>query len=460
MTSTRTNTDHSGPRFLVIGGGPAGTSFATTAAARGAQVTVVEKDIIGGGAHLLDCIPSKTMTASAIRISVLRDAANVGLVTAPGKVDTGSLSTRIQAITGDLNRSLVSLLDSQSVEMIRGRGRLVDDHTAVVETEEGEERRLQFDTALISTGSVPRVPEWAPVDGERVLTTRHAYDLPEVPEHLIVIGSGVTGVEFVHIFQSLGARVTLVVSRQQILPHRDPEVAAVLEENFLERGVKLVIGARAKTIERNSDGVVVRCDDGRVVAGTHALLAIGSVPLTENLGLDAAGVDADRGYIGVDEFQRTNVAHIYAAGDCTGQMPLSSVASMQGRKIALHALGVPVQPLDYSKVAQAVFTEPEIASVGLEEVRAAAEGRKVRTTKVPFAANERAVLQGFTRGFVKVISDPATGVVLGGTIVGHRASELIATVALAVTARVTVSQLVETLLIHPSMSEAISDAAE
>lgn len=422
-------------------------------------MTVVEKDIVGGGAHLLDCIPSKTMTASAIRVSVLRDAAKLGLTIEPKRVDVGDLARRIKSITGDINRSLVELLDSQSVEMISGRGRLTDTHTALV-TSEGGERRISFDTALISTGSVPRVPTWAPVDGKRVLTTRDAYDLPEVPEHLIVIGSGVTGVEFVHIFQSLGSRVTLVVSRQQILPHRDPEVAAVMEEDFLDRGVKLLIGARAEAIDADGDEVVVRCDDGRVVRGSHALLAIGSLPLTDDLGLDEAGVETDGGYVVVDGMQRTSVPHIYAAGDCTGQMPLSSVAAMQGRKIALEALGVPVTPIDYSKVAQAVFTEPEVASVGLEEVEAAAEGRKVRTTKVPFTANERAVLQGFTRGFVKVISDPATGVVLGGTIVGHRASELIATIALAVNARVTVSQLVDTLMIHPSMSEAITDAAE
>lgn len=447
------------PHFLVIGGGPAGTSFATTAAARGAAVTVVEKDIVGGAAHLHDCIPSKTMTASAVRVSVLRDAAKLGLALEPRPIDVGTLSSRIKTITGDINRSLVQLLESQSVELVRGRGSLIDPHTAAVETDDGQ-RTIDFDAALISTGSIPRVPPWAPVDGKRILTTRDAYDLAEIPDHMIVIGSGVTGVEFVHIFQSLGSRVTLVVSRQQILPHRDPEVAAVLEEDFLERGVKLLIGARAESIDAEGEEVVVRCDDGRVVRGSHALLAIGSVPVTDGLGLEEAGVETDHGYIRVDEMQRSSQRHIYAAGDCTGQMPLSSVAAMQGRKIALDALGIPVEPLDYSKVAQAVFTEPEIASVGLEEVVAAAEGRKVRTTKVPFTANDRAVLQGFTRGFVKVISDPATGVVLGGTIVGHRASELIATIALAVNVRSTVQQLVETLMVHPSMSEAIADAAD
>jgi dihydrolipoamide dehydrogenase len=313
---------------------------------------------------------------------------------------------------------------------------------------------------MISTGSSPRVPEWAPVDGERVLTTRDCYDLTEVPEHLVVIGSGVTGVEFTHIFESLGSKVSLVVSRRQILPHRDAEVAAVLEEDFQERDVRLVIGARAEKIDVEAAGVSVFCDDGRVIRGSHALLAVGSVPLTDDLGLEAAGVDSDRGYIPVDEYQRTSQPHIYAAGDVTGQMPLSSVASMQGRKIAQHALGQPVTPLDYSKVPEAIFTEPEIASVGLVDVDAAALGRKVRTMKVPFAANARSVLQHFTRGFVKLTSDPATGVVLGGTIVGHRASELIGILTLAVQADVTVGTLVETLMVHPSMTESITDAAE
>jgi len=454
-----TQSDQQAPRFLVIGGGPAGTAFATTAAARGAAVTLVEKEIVGGAAHLHDCIPSKTMVASAIRASVLRDAAQLGLSIEPTKVDMATLSARIRAITGDINRSRVELLESQGVEIIEGVGSFVDDHTGRIVTEEGE-RTIRFDKALVSTGSAPRVPEWAPVDGKRVLTTRDAYDLPEVPEHLIVIGSGVTGVEFVHIFQSLGAQVTLVVSRQQILPHRDPEVAAELEEDFLDRGVKLMIGARAVGIDVESEEVLVRCDDGRVARGSHALLAIGSVPSTQNLGLENAGIETANGYLIVDDMQRTSVPHIYGAGDCTGQLPLSSVAAMQGRKIALHALGVPVSPVDYSKAAQAVFTEPEIASVGLEEVEAAAEGRKVRTTKVPFASNARSVLQHFERGFVKVTIDPATDVVLGGTIVGHRASELIGVIALAVQARVTASTLLETLMAHPTMSEAITDAVE
>jgi dihydrolipoamide dehydrogenase len=400
--------------LLIIGGGPAGTQAATTAASNGARVTLIERDIIGGAAHLWDCIPSKTMAASALRHTSVRNAAKLGLINDPGKVDVRMLSDRIKEITSDINANWVELLTDQRVDMVSGAGRFTGPNQVVAETFEGE-RRFIFDKALISTGSAPRVPDWASVDGKRVLTTRDCYDLGLVPEHMIVIGSGVTGVEFTHIFEAMGAQVSLVVSRQQILPHRDAEVAAVLEEDFLERGVRLVIGARAERITNQGDSVVVHCNDGRVIAGSHALLAVGSIPLTDALGLDAAGVETNRGHVVVDQYQRSSAPHIYAAGDVTGQMLLSSVAAMQGRKIARHALDLPVQPLGYDKVTEAIFTEPEIASVGLAEVDAAALGRKVRTTKVPFTSNARSVLQNFTRGFVKVTSDPATGVVLGGT---------------------------------------------
>ncbi len=451
--------NESTPHLLIIGGGPAGTQAATTAATNGARVTLIERDIVGGAAHLWDCIPSKTMAASALRHTSVRNAVKLGLINDPGQVDVSMLGDRIQEITRDINRNWVELLTDQRVEMIQGVARFDGPDRVAVESR-GDQRTIGFDKALVSTGSSPREPDWAQVDGERVLTTRHCYDLPEVPEHMVVIGSGVTGVEFTHIFEAMGSEVTLVVSRQQILPYRDAEVAAVLEQEFIDRGIHLVIGARAESIERRDDRVWVHCDDGRVIEGSHALLAVGAVPLTDGLGLDEAGVKTDRGYVIVDEYQRSSTPHIYAAGDVTGQMPLSSVASMQGRKIARHALGLPVTPLDYDRITEAVFTEPEIASVGLAEVVAAAQGRKVRTTKVPFTSNARSVLQGFTNGFVKLTSDPATGVVLGGTIVGHRASELIGTIALAVQARVNTQTLVETLLAHPTMIEAISDAAE
>ena len=325
---------------------------------------------------------------------------------------------------------------------------------------------------VLSTGSRPRIPEWAPVDGERVLTTRHAYPPPELPTHLIVIGSGVTGVEFVNMFSSFGSDVTLVVSRNQVLPGKDPEVAKVLEASFLERGVKLVMGARAQSIEagtgedeegNKTDVVTVQCDDGRVLTGSHVLLAIGSMPNSEGLGLDEAGVAHKWGYVEVDHNMKSSVAHIYVAGDLSGKLPLSSVASSQGRKIAEHAMGLHAGPhrhLDYDKAASAIFTDPEIADVGLAEADAFAEGRKIRVTKVPFSVSAKALINNDSRGFVKIVSDPATGEVLGGSIVGRHAAELISVISLAITASLTVTDLAESLFVHPALAGVLGEAAE
>ena len=328
----------------------------------------------------------------------------------------------------------------------------------------GEEAELNADAVVVSTGSRPRVPDWAVPDGDRVLTTRQAYPPPELPEHLVVVGSGVTGVEFVHMFSSLGSKVSLIVSRQHVLPHKDAEVAAALEDELLRRGVHLFKGARAESLEHTNGGVAIHCDDGRVVRGSHVLLAIGSVPNSDHLGLEKAGVEVDKwGYIPINHHCETNVAHIYAAGDVSGKLPLSSVAAMQGRKVAEHIMGLHTlehRHIDYDKAASAIFTEPEIADVGLAEAEAFATGRKIRVTKVPFGASARALINDDPRGFVKIISDPATGVVLGGCVVGSQASELISVIALAVTAGLKVRDIVDSCLVHPSLSEALAEAAE
>lgn len=450
-------------RIVIIGGGPAGNQAATLAARLGAEVTLVEKDIIGGAAHLWDCIPSKAMIATGEALTFMGRAERMGLTEPISKLDPEALRERITSIEARLERSVTNLLESQRVRLIRGTGRLTGPHHVVADTEHGPVE-LEADVIVLSTGSRPRIPDWAEVDGRRVLTTRHAYPPPEIPGHLVVIGSGVTGVEFVHMFKSFGSDVTLIVSRQQVLPQKDPEVAAALEEDFLTRGVRLFKGARAEGIDLTDDGVVVRCDDGRQARGTHALLAIGSVPNSEGLGLEAAGVEVDAGgYVLVNHNLQSSVPHIYAAGDLSGKLPLSSVASMQGRKIAEHAMGLHVGPhrhLDYDKAASAIFTEPEIADVGLAEADAFAEGRKIRVTKVPFSSAAKALINDDPRGFVKLVSDPATGVVLGGSIVGKHAAELISVVALAVTARLTVTDIVESLLVHPALSEALAEAAE
>ena len=450
-------------RFVIIGGGPAGTQAATTAARLGAEVTLIERDIVGGAAHLLDCVPSKAMIATAEALDEVSNASGMGLEVTPAILDLDALRARIETISERLEHQGHRLLESQGVQIVRGTGRLADPHTVVADTAGGE-LAFEADAVMVSTGSRPRIPEWVEPDGDRVLTTRDAYPPKELPEHLVVVGSGVTGVEFVHMFSSLGSEVTLIVSRQQVLPGKDPEVAAVLEDDFLGRGVRLFKGARAEGVDLTDEGVAVRCDDGRVARGSHVLLAIGSVPNVEGVGLDVAGVEMDGPWVReVDHHMRTNVPHIYVAGDVSGKLPLSSVASMQGRKIAEHVMGlhkVDHRHLDYEKAASAIFTEPEIADVGLAEADAFAEGRKVRVTKVPFASSAKALINNDPRGFVKIISDPATGVVLGGSIVGRHAAELIAVIAVAVTNGLTVNDIAECIFVHPALSEALTEAAE
>lgn len=449
-------------RLVIIGGGPAGNAAATYAARRGIEVTLIERDVVGGAAHLWDCVPSKTMIATGAAMSFTQSMQEMGLESRSAEVDVEALTARVDGITDRLQGNIIGLLESQGVRIIKGTARMKSPTEVVVTTQAGAET-LPADFVLISTGSRPRIPDWVKPDGERILTTRDCYPPKVFPESITVIGSGVTGVEFAHMFASFGSKVTLVVSRQQVLPSKDPEVAAVLEEDFLRRGVKLLKGARATSIENVGDRVVVKCDDGRQVESTHAVLAIGSVPNTEDLGLEEIGVVMKDGYIQIDRHCQSNIEHVYAAGDVSGKLPLSSVASMQGRKVAEQIFGGPKGPhrhLDYDKAASAIFTEPEIADVGLAEAEAFASGRKIRVTKVPFSSTAKALINNDSRGFVKIISDPATGVVLGGSIVGRHAAELISVIALAVTANLKVSDLEESLFVHPALAEALAEAAD
>ena len=449
-------------RFLVIGGGPAGQTAASSAAALGADVTLIERDVLGGAAHLWDCVPSKAMIATGGELMALLRSEDMAIDTAHAVIDVDALRVRMRTIQDRLRDDVRTLLESQGVRILEGTGRLTSPTTAALE-HDGTVEELAFDAVLLSTGSRPRIPDWVRPDGDRILTTRDAYPPRSIPEHLVVVGSGVTGVEFAHMFTTFGSEVSLVVSRQQVLPSKDPEVAAVLEASFLDRGVELHKGARATAIRTEGDGVVVECHDGRMVRGSHALLAIGSIPNSDGLGLEVAGLTTTEwGTIPIDHNCLTAVPGIYVAGDLSGKLPLSSVASMQGRKIAEHAMGMHAMAhrhLDYDKAASAIFTVPEIADVGLAEADAFASGRKIRVTKVPFAANATALIAGDARGFVKVISDPATGVVLGGSIVGEHAAELISVLAVAVTNGLRTQDIVESLLVHPSLAEAIVEAS-
>ncbi|TSE02026.1 NAD(P)H-quinone dehydrogenase [Skermania sp. ID1734] len=455
-------------RIVIIGGGPAGYEAALVAAQHGGTVTLVDSDGVGGACVLWDCVPSKTFIASTGLRTDLRRANDLGIMLSPdhATVSMPQVHARVKSLARAQSSDIRARLQSVGVELLSGRGEFADQargmaaHQIRAVLADGSERTLDADVVLIATGASPRVLPSAQPDGERILNWRQLYDLERLPEHLVVVGSGVTGAEFVSAYTEMGVPVTLVSSRDRVLPHEDADAAMVLEDVFAERGVTLVKHARADAVERVGDGIVVTLSDGKKVSGSHALMTVGSVPNTSGLGLDKVGIDTDRGgYLQVDRVSRTSVAGVYAAGDCTGLLPLASVAAMQGRIAMYHALGEGVSPIRLKTVAAAVFTRPEIATVGVSQ--AAIDNGEVpaRTVMLPLNTNPRAKMSGLRRGFVKIFCRPATGVVIGGVVVAPIASELILPIAIAVQNNLTVNDLAQTFSVYPSLSGSVTEAA-
>jgi dihydrolipoamide dehydrogenase len=353
----------------------------------------------------------------------------------------------------------------EGVRVVTGRARFSDEaqglaaHRVEVTDFDGGTTEFAADVVLIATGATPRVLPDAEPDGERVLTWRQIYDLPKLPEHLVVIGSGVTGAEFASAYTEMGVDVTIVSSRDRVLPHEDADAAAVLEDVFAERGTALVKHARAERVAKSGDGVIVHLADGRTIEASHALMTVGSVPNTTDIGLEKVGIEpGPGGFIPVDRVSRTGVPGIYAAGDCTGVLMLASVAQMQGRIAMWHALGEGVAPIKLKTVAANVFTHPEIANVGISQHAIDAGQVPARTVMLPLNTNARAKMEGLRRGFVKLFCRPATGVVIGGVVVAPNASELILPIALAVQNQLAVEQLALTFSVYPSLSGSITEA--
>ena len=449
-----------------MGAGPGGYEAALVAAQLGARVTIVDTDGPGGSAVLTDCVPSKTLVATADLLAVTAEAGSLG-IRVHGEVPTaGTLSVDLSAINGRVkelasaqSRDIAERLSREGIRYLRGRGRLVSSTRVAAATEEGEEI-IEADVILLATGASPRVLAAAAPDGERILTWDQVYDLDEVPRRLIVVGSGVTGAEFASAYHALGAEVVLVSSRDRVLPGEDPDAAAVIEEAFADRGMTVLSHARAESVTRTDGGVLVTLADGSTIEGSHALLAVGSVPNTAGLGLDEAGVECDeRGFIVVDRVSRTTARGVYAAGDCTGVLMLASVAAMQGRIAMWHALGDSVSPLDRGVVSSTVFTTPEIATVGVTQQEVDAGDVRVDSVLLPLHTNARAKMLDIRRGFVKLFCRRTSRIIVGGVVVGPRASELIHPIAIAVEARLTVDQLASTFTVYPSLSGSIAEAA-
>jgi len=454
-------------RIVIIGGGPAGYEAALVAAQYGAEVVLVEEEGLGGACVLYDCVPSKTFISSAGVRADLRRATDLGVDIDLDKagMEIPVVHARVRALALAQSADIRARLQREGVRIMPGRAQLVDDvsgmatHRIAVDREGDEQVVLDADVVLLATGARPRVLPGARPDGERILDWRQLYDLTELPEHLIVVGSGVTGAEFVSAYTEMGVKVTLVSSRDRVLPGEDADAAAVLEDVLAERGVTLVKQGRAESVERTDSGVVVTLTDGRTVEGSHALMTVGSVPNTADLGLDRIGVQLDRGgYIPVDRVSRTPVSGVYSAGDCTGLLPLASVAAMQGRIAMWHALGEGVLPIKLKTVAAAVFTRPELATVGMSQQSIDSGKVAARTVMLPLATNPRAKMAGLRRGFVKLFCRPENGVVIGGVVVAPVASELILPIALAVQNNLTVNDLAHTFSVYPSLSGSITES--
>ena len=445
----------------ILGGGPGGYEAALVAAQLDAEVTVVDRDGVGGAAVLTDCVPSKTLIATAALMSAVEGSDELG-VSQGGTVtaDLAVVNKRVLALADAQSTDIAARLAREGVRVLAGGARLDGQQGVMVTEGEADGERIDADVVLLATGARPRVLDTAEPDGERILTWQQLYDLTELPQRLVVVGSGVTGLEFAGAYLALGCEVVLVSSRDRVLPGEDADAARVVEDVYRRRGMTVLARSRMASVERTADGVRVELTDGRAVEGSHCLLALGSVPNTEGLGLNDCGVDADdRGFIEVDRVSRTTARGVYAAGDCTGVSMLASVAAMQGRIAMWHALGDAVTPLDLAQVSSNIFTAPEIATVGWTQQAVDAGDVDAEAVTLQLDGNARAKMQGFHDGFVKLFCRSGTGIVTGGVVVAPQASELIHPVALAVATRLTVDQVAHAFTVYPSISGSVAEAA-
>ncbi|MGN7213221.1 NAD(P)H-quinone dehydrogenase [Brachybacterium paraconglomeratum] len=456
-------------QVVIIGGGPGGYEAALTAARQGARTTLVEDRGVGGAAVLTDVVPSKTLIATAEVLDLVAGSRELGIRDADDgaaptaetlDVDLDAVNTRVRRLADAQSADIRQSLVAAGVEVLDGRGRLDGPDRVEVSGADGETRVLEADVVLLAVGARPRELETAPFDGERILNWTQLYSLQELPEHLIVVGSGVTGAEFASAYRALGSEVTLVSSREKVLPGTDADAADVLEDAFARRGVTVRSRSRAAGARRTADGVVVTLTSGEEIEGSHALMALGGVPGTSDLGLFTAGVRVrESGHIETDRVSRTSVRGIYAAGDCTGVYPLASVAAMQGRIAMHHALGEAVSPLIAARVSSAIFTSPEIAVVGVSEQEVATGQVRAEVLMLGLETNPRAKMQGIDEGFVKLLVRPDSHTVLGAVVVAPRASELILPYTLAVAHRLTAEQLAGTSTVYPSLTGSLAEVA-
>lgn len=448
-------------RIVILGGGPAGYVGALKAAQLGAEVTVIEDTEVGGTCLNRGCIPTKTLIASAEVLNKVRNSAEYGLDL------NGSVSPNIQKIIDRKNKvisiqvkGIRSLFKSWGVNLIEGKGILLSPEKLEVEKKDGSREIIGADRIIIATGSRPAQIPIFPFDGERILSSDDALNIREIPKSLLIVGAGVIGCEFACIFSEFGTEITIVEMLPRAVSTEDTEISELLERELKKKKIKLITGISVTKVEGSKDGMHAYLSDGREIVTEKILVSIGRALNSENIGLEAVGVHkGSRGEIVVNERMETNISGIYAAGDVTGGILLAHVASREGIVAAVNACGGDAR-MNYSVVPAAIFTSPEIASVGLREQQASEKGLNIKTGHFQFRGLGKAHAMGEISGFVKVVASAEDDRVLGAHIIGPHASDLIHEVAVAMRAGLKIKDIANTIHAHPTLAEGIMEASE
>lgn len=450
-------------KIAIIGGGPGGYVAAIKAAQMGAEVVLIEKEYIGGTCLNTGCIPTKVLLHSTEIYHQLRNEAEaLGLEMDDLKVNWNNLLKRKELVATQLVEGVENLLRVWKIEVIEGSAKFISSKSIEVSLAAGGIKRISFDKAIVATGSKSIVIPVPGHDFEGVITSREAMNLAEIPKSLCVIGGGVIGVEFANIYSNLGTQVTIIEMLPRLVANMDQEIVNSLEETLVDKGVKVYKSAKVLKIDRTDNGLQVTAqmsDDTFQVISEKVLMATGRKPLGDGLGLQEIGVKVERGAIQVDKLFKTDVDNIYAIGDCTGGVQLAHVASASGLMVAELIMGERMT-MDFRTIPYCVYTNPELASVGLTEEDAITKGYRIKVGKFPMYGNGKSVITGNVRGLVKIVADEKTGEVLGLHIAGNSATELIASGAVAIRLEATVQELITTIYAHPTVGEAVHEAAE
>jgi dihydrolipoamide dehydrogenase len=447
---------------VVIGAGPGGYVAAIRAGQLGLKVACVEADKLGGVCNNVGCIPTKALLESAHYARKTSELADFGVSTGEVKLDLGVAGKRAKKVAEQGSKGVAFLFKKNKVDSIAGWGRLTGANSVEVESKEGK-KTLSAKHIIIATGSRPRNLPILKVDGERVWSSDQAVFPAGAPKTLGIIGAGAIGMEFADVYNAFGTKVTIIEALDQVLPLEDKDSAAAVEKSYKKRGMDIHVGARLEKADVKGDGVslTVKAKDGstKTIAVERVLLAVGRAPIIEDIGLEKAGVKTDRGAIVVDDPCRTNVPNVYAIGDCGRAPLLAHKASHEGVAVVEAIAGVGHGGIDYNNIPNVTYCHPEVASVGWTEAQAKEKHKDIEVGIFPFSANGRARTAGETEGFVKVIRDKKYSEILGAHIVGPHASELIAEFVLGRHLETTAEEMERAIHPHPTLSEAIGEAA-